>query len=77
MGKCHYCECDEQSHDGRCPKVVGGNSALSDWHRGWNHGFKGSFCLHPDAPCYSLGYREGKFARDESEKRIHLTLGPR
>lgn len=76
MGKCHYCECDESAHDKRCPKRFG-SFALTDWHLGWNHGFKGSPVQHGEDPCYVLGHEEGAAARKESERRVSIATEPR
>ncbi len=72
MGRCHYCNFEDPNHDARCPFPSRESYNLPKWHRGWNHGFRGSFCLYPDDPCYSLGYEMGKLAGEDSDRRLAI-----
>ncbi len=70
MSRCYYCGCEDPNHDKRCPVPHKDSSGLPKWHRGWSHGFKGSFCLYPNDSYYSLGYEIGKAAKEESDRRL-------
>ena len=68
--KCYYCGFEDPNHDGKCPALTRDESLLSEWHRGWGHGFKGTVCLYPENPPYFLGYKMGRLTKEESDKRV-------